>query len=808
MTDREIYIAEAPKRVSTKWKNKKTTWSALRERCSKTRWTNETLAEYKALPKAQQSEIKDVGGFVGGFLEDGKRAKGQVEFRDVLTLDIDYGVSGMWDGFTLAYDCAAFAYSTHNHTASKPRIRLVILLARSINPEEYEAVGRAVAASVGIDLFDDTTYEPERLMYWPSTSKGGDWFFESQDGAALDPDAILATYHNWQDASEWPYSRRVVETVRREATKQGDPLSKPGIVGAFCREYNIHEAIAEFLPDVYTSAGDNRYTYCKGSVASGLVLYQDGAFAYSHNNTDPCSQHLVNAFDLVRMHLYGDLDEDVDTKVSINKRPSYLRMAELCASNSRVKSNLLAERMKTAVHDFSLEDVPEADNAEEDAKWSEGLDVTGKGQVKNTMRNAAYIIENHPAFKGKLWHDDFTGFDRYNGSLPWNKLNADGAAWSNVDFACLRKFLEVYGITGKDKIRDAFLSVTNKNRRHPVAAYLRSLTWDGSPRLEKLFIDFLGADDTPLVRTQTKKQFVGAVARILDPGCKMDTFMVLSGKEGIGKSTILNKLAGAWFNDSLTTFEGKEAMEALRGSWIIEVAELASMKRSEVESVKAYVSKRIDKFRPAYAEVREEVPRECVFFGTTNETNFLKGFTGNRRFWVIETGINQPSMSVFNDLTEDYRGQIWAEAVELFDAGETVFLDAEMEAEARKKQLEYNELTGDERVGIIQRYLDTPLPADWDTYSIERRKSYIKGQDPLSPDGIMQRNIVSAVEIFVECFGGVVDEKSRYKMREINALVRQVEGWSEGGRRRLNGYGLQRVYVRDNQVTNNNEEEL
>lgn len=808
MTNREIYIATAPKRMTPKWRNKKITWAELQERCSKTLHTNETLAEFKAMPKDEQSNIKDVGGFVGGYLTNGRRAKGYVSFRDVLTLDIDYGVSDVWEGFTMAFDCASFCYSTHKHTSSKPRIRLVLLLSRSVTPEEYEAVGRAVAVRVGIELFDDTTYEPERLMYWPSTSKDGEFYFQSQEGEALDPDEILSTYHDWHDTSEWAFSKRVVEKVQREATKQGCPTEKPGIVGSFCRCYNIHEAIAEFLSDVYTPAGADRYTYVNGTVAAGLVVYENGNFAYSHNNTDPCSQRLVNAFDLVRLHKYAVMDEDVDSKVAINNRPSYKAMSEFASKDSAVRKDLMSARMKSAVNDFGelMIDEPTAE-VEESDDWLEMLDYTKKGTILNTIANASIIIAHAPELRGRLWFDEFTGLPRYNGRLPWRD-KADGGSWDQSDFACLRKLLEKYGITGKDRIKDAFLSVCNANRKHPVRDYLRSLTWDSVPRLDSLFVDFLGAEDSDLVRQQTRKQFVAAVARIMHPGCKFDYMLVLVGKEGTGKSTILSKLAGSWFNDSLVTMEGKEGMESLRGAWILEIGELMGMKRSEVESVKAYLSKQVDVYRPAYGEVLEEHPRQCVFFGTTNETNFLKGFTGNRRFWVVPTGVSLPRMDIFNDLTEDYRDQVWAEAVSYYDNNEPLFLPAELEIEARRKQSEYNELTGDERIGIIKTYLDKRLPLDWCNYSIDRRRAFIKNDDPLSPDGISPRNIVCSVEILSECFGQQIDDKTKYKTREINAMLKQIDGWEEGPKMQMGPYGQQRTFKRIEPIDPNDTDAL
>lgn len=793
MADRKIYIATAHSRVSTRWKNEQISWSVLAERCSHTVRTGETLAEYKSMPKAEQSTRKDVGGFVGGYLRDGRRKKGYVESRDILTLDIDYAEGDTWSKYCDAVGSEAIVYSTHTYTEESPRLRLVVLLNRSVNSEEYEAIARAVAARVNIELFDDTTYEPERLMYWPSSPTDTPFLYDHNKGEALNADDVLSSYRNWRDASEWPYSQRVASILHRSATKQGDPREKKGVVGTFCRCYNIQEAIETFLPDVYEQCGTTeRYTYLAGTVAAGLVLYEDGLFAYSHNATDPCSQHLVNAFDLVRMHKFGHEDEDVSENTRSNSLPSYKSMCEFAASDDKVRQAMIDERRSSAEGDFAEVEL----NSEADDKWLANLDYTKGGTVASTIKNTRLVLENDPWFKGKLWRNEFTGQDSYEGKLPWTTGKPSGQ-WTNADDSCLRSWLEeTYGIVGKEKIMDGLVTVMNAHRRHPIREYLRSLTWDGEERLDTLLIDFLGAEDTDLVRAQTRKQFTAAVDRVMRPGCKYDYAMVISGHEGIGKSTLLSRMGGKWFTDSVVTLEGKEGMESLRRAWIIELGELLGIKRSEVESVKQYLSRQTDKYRPAYGKREEEYPRQCVFFGTTNDRNFLRGFDGNRRFWVIEAGLTKASKDVFSDLNEAYRNQVWAEAVHRYDEHEPLYLSVSLERQAREKQRDFGELANDERIGVIQSYLDTLLPVDWETRSMDRRRAYFKNADPLDPQGVTPRVEISAVEILWECFGQPMDEKARYKTREISELMSRIPGWEKGERKRLPMYGNQRTWRR------------
>ena len=344
--DAVFYIATGKCRQEAHWKNEEWSWGKFVERVSGTHRTAERLAEYMSATKTRQDEIKDIGGFVGGYLRGGKRRKENVVSRRLLTLDIDFASADCWDIFCVMYDCASLVYSTHKHTPEKPRLRLVILLDRDVTPEEYEAIGRRVAQSMGIEMFDDTTYQAERLMYWPSTAADGEFFFRFQDGPALSADNVLATYWNWRDTSEWPMSDRVNRDIVQRIKKQADPLEKAGIVGVFCRTYNIHEAIAEFLPDVYEACGmENRYTYVLGSTSAGLVVYDD-LFTFSHHSTDPTSGQLCNAFDLVRIHKFGELDVNVDKKTNITKYPSYLAMEELAANDRNVASAMSRKRWR------------------------------------------------------------------------------------------------------------------------------------------------------------------------------------------------------------------------------------------------------------------------------------------------------------------------------------------------------------------------------------------------------------------------------------------------------------------------------
>ena len=264
----------------------------------------ETVEEYKKMGKNQQDDIKDVGGFVGGHLKEGRRKSGMVLCRSMLTLDMDYGTAGIAEELEMLFGYQMCIYSTHKHTPDEPRFRLIIPLSREVSEEEYPAVGRMVAKEIGIDMFDDTTYQPQRLMYWPSVSMNGEFVFKELEGDILNPDDYLAMYDDWHDISTHPTSSRQSGAIKKDAKTQEDPLEKAGIVGAFCRTYGIRNAIDKFLKDVYEpSVMEDGYDYILSDSSAGVTIY-DEKFSYSFHATDPACGMLLNAFDVVRVHLF------------------------------------------------------------------------------------------------------------------------------------------------------------------------------------------------------------------------------------------------------------------------------------------------------------------------------------------------------------------------------------------------------------------------------------------------------------------------------------------------------------------------
>ena len=775
-------IAVGNSRMDKKWKNRDISWEDLCQRVSSTIRTTETVEEYRKLKKGAQDNIKDVGGFVGGQLREGRRKNGMVLCRSMLTLDMDYGEPGIWDEIDLLHDFRCCVYSTHKHTPEHPRLRMIIPLARDITEEEYPAVARMVAKEIGIDLFDDTTYEACRLMYWPSTSANGEFFYKTKDGPLLDPDAYLAKYTDWHDASTWPVSSRQSEAVRRSITQQADPLEKPGIVGAFCRAYTIEEAIEAFLSDVYEPSSMNgRYDYIPADSAAGVVVY-DGKFAYSHHATDPVCGKLLNAFDLVRLHKFRELDENVGLDTPPGKLPSFKAMSDLALGDDKVKAVFAGERIAQATAEFSDED------------WQNGLELDKSGHVKNTLRNLTLILENDPNLKGVVFNQLLDGME-IKGEVPWNHPSK---FWRDADDAQLISYVDAhYGTFSARNYDIAVTKVADDRAYHPIREFIESLPeWDKVPRVDTLLVDYLGASDTAYVRAVTRKTLCAAISRVLRPGCKFDSMLVLNGPQGVGKSTLIAKLAGEWFSDSLNLGDTKDktAAEKLQGYWILEIGELAGLKKAEVETLRSFLSRQNDIYRAAFGKRATPHLRQCVFFGTTNaESGYLRDTTGNRRFWPVKTPGNGKKQSW--NLTHEEILQIWAEALVYVRQGEKLYLSAEMDALAKDEQREAME--SDEREGLVREYLDTLLPERWAEMDLFERRNYLTGSDfgSLQEKGTVRRTSVSNMEIWCECFGKERANLRRTDSNELTGILARL-GWKRADNKvRIPLYGPQYVFV-------------
>ena len=798
MNDKDLNISIGSNRWSTSWPASRMKWSEFCARLETPIRGIETLGEYLKMTKAEQDNRKDVGGFVGGVIEGLRRKVGNVRSRDLITLDLDNIPAGKTQEILSAVQnlgCAAAVYSTRKHRSAAPRLRVIIPTDRTMTVEEYEPVCRRVAKLIGINFCDPTTFELNRLMFWPSACLDSEYVHEVYDAPFLSVDSILRMYGDWHDASQWPTAEGEKAAQTRLVAKQQDPTTKDGIVGAFCRTYTIREAMEKFLPGMYTQAqSDDRYTYTGGSTSGGAIIYDGDRWMYSHHATDPCSGQLVNAFDLVRLHMFGDKDEAVKPNTPANKYPSFSMMVELARKDGDVSRLLAKERQEKAAEAFAGVDLSAiATDDSPDENWKDQLTVTQNGAYQKTINNLALILKYDPNLKDKIVTDEFAGCGLAVGSLPWDN-NATKRRWTDTDDAGVLWYMETYyGIPSKDKLIAALAIVGGQHKINEVRDYLYGLKWDGVHRLDTVFIDYLGADDNVYTRAVARKSLVAAVARAVIGGVKYDYMPILAGPQGLGKSTLLATLGKNWFSDSLTTFEGKDAAEMLQGTWINEIGELNAMNKYETAAVKQFLSKRVDIYRAAYGRRTEEHPRRCVFFGTSNDAEFLRDYTGNRRFWPIDVGENASKLSVFDDLPGQV-DQIWAEAVMYWRLGEQLYLTGEAERLAQEAQEAHREASGWE--GMIMDFLEKEVPFSWDKMDISERKMFLNGNaktdEPLYP-----LDKVCVMEIWVECIGGDQRYLKPQDRTKINNILRRIPGWERiKTPARFGPYGSARGYSR------------
>lgn len=776
------------------WKNRKFTWENLAKKLSTPVKVDKTRKEFMSATKQDQTAIKDVGGYVGGYLREGKRSPQNVTHRQLLTLDVDFGQGDFWEDFMLLFDCAALLHGTFKHSAenSTYRYRLVIPTSRPMTPDEYQAVARRVAGDLVIDLFDTTTFETNRLMFWPACPSDVEFYVREQQGEFLDVDEQLDRYVDWTDCSQWPNAKQVDTEIRTNIKKQEDPLAKKGIVGAFCRTYTIAEAIAKFLSDVYIEAGE-RFTYVLGSTAAGLTVYDD-VFAYSHHGSDPCSQKLVNAFDLVRIHLYGLKDAGADSTTS------FKLMETLAREDTEVRKLVAKEKIATSQYDFkeiTASDFDEEDeftpDVEESVDWMKDLEIDTKGRYLSTATNLNIIFKNDKVLKKAFQYNAFSA-KRFVRSFPWRKVEGELDEMQDVDYSGIRNYLEcIYGVVSVYKIEDSLNLEFAKNSFHPIQEYLRALKWDGVKRVDTLLTDYFNTPLNVYTSEAMRKMLVGAISRVFHAGCKFDLVMTFVGGQGTGKSTFIRLLGGQWSSDTFTTVHGQQSFEQIQGKWVVEIAELSALKKSDVESVKHYITKQDDTYRPPWGRVPQTFKRQCIFFATTNEDDPFSDATGNRRFLPIR--VERGRKNIWEDF-EAERDQIWAEAMQLYRDGESLFLSDEAEAIAKKEQKAHSKV--DDRQGILEEYLDMRVPTNWEEMDVYERRQYFSDyKEDLSNSKLVKRDYVCTAQIWCECFGKEKEDMSRYTTRDINDMMKGVSDWNlSTSNKRFTTYGKQRFFIR------------
>ena len=772
---RELNIAYGNNRQAKRWVNKTIGFDDLKERLRVTIRTTESAEEYAKMSRAQRDTAKDHGGFVAGVLKGGRRKADTVESRSMVALDGDRINADFLESYESLCPYTSVLYTTHSSTEENPRVRLVFPLTRDVTPEEFVAVSRYLAQMLGIDYFDECSYQPNQLMYWPSTPANGSFVYKETDGPWLDPDTILSEHPEWTDPTRLPTSSRESKANTTAQQKVQEPLTKEGVVGLFNRTYYpISKALEAFLSDVYEPTdNESRWHLIASSSMAGVEIKED-KFVYSHHAKDPAYLKMCNAFDIIRIHRFGDLDD----------KASYKAMCEFAMEQDEVKMLAASERTAGAETDFS---------GGEDIDWQKHLQYEPRSMVlKNNLHNITLIMENDPNLKGIVFNQLADGLE-IKGEVPWKH---PARFWRDADDAQLISFVDShYGSFSERNYRIAVTKVTDDRSYHPIREMFESLPpWDKVRRAETVLIDYLGAEDNRYVRAVTRKSLCAAYMRVHYPGIKFDNMIVLNGAQGIGKSTLISSLGGEWFSDSLalSDMNDKTAAEKLQGYWILEIGELAGMRKADIDKVKAYfqAGRQIpcqfwaegDSAPKAMRVLRHDQQRERV-----SPRHY-------RQPQVLERQGYRPGK--VQALGDDRRGGSADMGGGRRDRQEKLYLDADLEAYARQEQREAMEQ--DDREGIVRNYLDMLLPDDWDSMDYYRRREYIRDiDDPTRVEGTVKRQTVSNIEIWCECFGKSKEEMRPSDSYAISAIMVRIEGWEKCGvRQMLPIYGRQRVYTR------------
>ena len=395
------------------------------------------------------------------------------------------------------------------------------------------------------------------------------------------------------------------------------------------------------------------------------------------------SAKLEKVVDFVGITPFVAIGKDVTDWVEAGAtREDILQLSKLAQPYDRA-----AEKLSITLPQIVLAEQPVEHQVEQPAgHWSENALIGSRGQVLNNLANAALAFRGEPELQGLVAYNEMLSTAMLLKPVPRHGRPPLGGTFPRPvrddDALLIQEYMQIAGMQtiSKDTTHDAIDMISRDNAFHPVRDYLNSVkgTWDGVERVETMLHNYLGAENSEYTRAIGKMLMVSLPARIYHPGCKMDYMTVLEGKQGARKSTACRVLGGEWFSDSLPeNVASKDSSQYLRGKWVIEIAEMHAMGKSETAALKAFISRQHEDYRPSYGRKQVQEPRQCVFIGTTNKSAYLKDETGARRFWPIKVAITKP---IDIDGLTQARDQLFAEAIHLLENGARWWPDSDFEA--------------------------------------------------------------------------------------------------------------------------------
>lgn len=428
--------------------------------------------------------------------------------------------------------------------------------------------------------------------------------------------------------------------------------------------------------------------------------------------------------------------------------------------------------------------------------WYNLLRISQKGNIISSLHNINIILQNDDTYKGKIEYNELTNMRTFN------RMD-----WEDVHESMIKLYLEEqYNLcVSVENINHVCNILEHNNRYHPIKEHLSHLKWDGVPRINTVFSDFLGAKNNIYTQKVASITFIGAIARIFQPGIKYDTCTVFVGRQGLGKSKFISKLAinQDWFTDGVTTFDGKEFYESIQGKWLIELGEGTAFQKSIKERSKQAIASQQDSYRKPYARNPVTLKRQCIFFGTTNNYDFLKDETGDRRYYPIDVDRRHATKNMDTELTPEYVNQLWAEALERYRKGEEIYItDRNILAMAEQEQR--NHFDESPLQSDIFNFLDIllPPPQEWYNMTLDQRKRYIRavqdGEDTsrsLGHTGVYKRDRVSVKEVMCELYGYELNQPIERKISLDVARSLTALGWNKTGKTEwIKPYGNVKIY--------------
>lgn len=605
--------------------------------------------------------------------EGRRRSLPTLKVVHVVGLDFDEGAAS-WDSMrhqVYKLELSCLAYTTKSHAESAPALRLLFPLAEPLSADDFRRVREWLNDTLG-GKADNKARDPSRYWWQPTTPRAAPFWLEQVPG-------------RWVSLSDAP----------DKAPEPSPPKPEPAQKRAPARGPDSPPRAAPSPPPA--SVDDVRAV----KRANKLLASQTARVGMAPQGQRESTLGAAAA-------LLGGKPQSV----AVLGKDAILSSLVRAAVQAGLPEGEARSKAERHFEWGAARPLPLSGAEQADADKIDLPDRADDGKPQSTLRNTVNVLEA-PRYAGMFAHDLFADRVQRVRGVPGAEHRGAGEL-VDEDLTALRLYLKrTYGIEpSREVTQEAITHVANAHSVHPVREWLAELEWDGRPRIETMLQTYLGCEVA--VEGSNTLEWLGhaarvlmlqAVARVHRPGCQADVCVVLHGAQGLGKSTGLAALAGEpWFADPQLDLHSKDAALAIQGRWLVELSELSAVRARDVETVRAFLTRREDRLRPPYGRLVRNFPRQCVFVGTSNEAKPFQDRAGNRRFLSVQVTKRADREALARD-----RAQLWAEAMHRYEAGEAWHLSYELEAQAAEHQLHYTADSGHEAwTERIRLYLTRP----------------------------------------------------------------------------------------------------